>query len=277
MPQAMPRYFKLAPDLPGVCRFGLSTRGNTHLSPDDIQLAVDRGINYLNWCRHEDGMSEAVSRMRPAQREKLVIAFQFYARTACEAESELTRVLSILNTDYIDVATFYYVESMPEWKEIIGPDGALGSLQKAKREGKLRLIGLTTHQRKLGAAWAETGLLDLLMIRYNAAHRGAEKDVFPVTRKLGLPVVVYTCTRWGALLQPTPADPAGFQPPSAPEWYRFALSNPDVSVALMAPNGRRELLENLSILENWDPVDETTLEALRRHGDRIRRHAGSFP
>ena len=38
------------------------------------------------------------------------------------------------------------------------------------------------------ARMAESGFLDLVMVRYNAAHRGAEREVFPVTASLGLPV-----------------------------------------------------------------------------------------
>jgi hypothetical protein len=33
------------------------------------------------------------------------------------------------------------------------------------------------------------------MVRYNAAPRGAERDVFPVTGALGLPVITYTALR----------------------------------------------------------------------------------
>jgi len=40
-----------------VCRLGLATRGNTHLASQDVAHAIDRGINYLNWCGHPDGMS----------------------------------------------------------------------------------------------------------------------------------------------------------------------------------------------------------------------------
>ena len=51
------------------------------------------------------------------------------------------------------------------------------------------------------------------MIRYNAAHRGAEREVFPVTDAIGMPVIAYTALRWGALLRPTPDDPPGFRVP----------------------------------------------------------------
>src|SRR5947209_3669726 len=77
--------------------------------------------------------------------------------------------------------------------------GALEYCAEARRAGRVRLLGLTSHQRPLAASVAREGLLDLLMIRYNAAHRGAETDVFPTTQALGMPVIVYTALRWGAL------------------------------------------------------------------------------
>ena len=47
----------------------------------------------------------------------------------------------------------------------------------------VRRLGITTHQRPLAAEAARSGKLDLLMIRYNAAHRGAETEVFPADRR----------------------------------------------------------------------------------------------
>ncbi len=125
---------------------------------------------------------------------------------------------------------------------------------------------------------ARSGLLDLLMIRYNAAHRGAEQDVFPVTDALGLPVVVYTSS---ALKGPAacrrPGRPAGFDVPRAPAWYRFALQPPAVSVALMAPDNRQQLEEDLKALKALAPLSPEEYERLAAHGQRVRRHAGSFP
>jgi aryl-alcohol dehydrogenase-like predicted oxidoreductase len=115
------------------------------------------------------------------------------------------------------------------------------------------------------------------MIRYNAAHRGAEREVFPVTDALGLPVIVYTALRWGALLRPTPEDPPGFVVPPAPAWYRWVLQNPSVSVALMAPHDRAELEEDLTVLDAIGPLPADEYERLAEHGRRVRRHAGGFP
>lgn len=259
-----------------ICRLGLATRGSSELTPDDVRYAVEGGVNFLNWCGSVDALSAFIADLG-ARRGEVAVCVQFEARTAAEAKSELEQILTQLRTDYIDVLTFYYVEECAEWHEIIGPGGALEFCAAAQREGRIRMLGVTSHQRPLAAEMAASGLLDMLMIRYNAAHRGAEGDIFPVTTQAGLPVVVYTCLRWGALFRATPDDPPGFVVPSAPAWYRFALQHPAVTAALMAPENRAELEENLQVLRQAGPLSAAEHAQLAAHGQRVRRHAGSFP
>jgi aryl-alcohol dehydrogenase-like predicted oxidoreductase len=170
------------------------------------------------------------------------------------------------------------------------------------------MIGLTSHQRKLAAGWAQQAVdsgaagkaaasqlaegalarpeagsheaprhrLDMLMVRYNLAHRGAEREVFPAAVARRMPVVTFTGLRWRALIEPTPHDPEGFRPPLASECYRFCLSNPAVSVALMAPGNRGHLEENLRLLDDWRPSEPSETQDLLAHGDRVHQHASEF-
>jgi predicted aldo/keto reductase-like oxidoreductase len=259
-----------------VCRLGLATRGDGHLTPDDIHRALGAGINFLNWCRTPDALSRVVAELGE-RRCRVVVCVQFEAREASAAEREFQNILEELRTDYVDVLTFYYVEEDAEWQEIIGPGGALAFCRRARESGRVRLLGLTTHQRPLAARAARSGLLDTVMIRYNAAHRGAETEVFPVTDALRMPVVAYTALRWGALLRGTPDDPPGFVVPQAPGWYRFVLQNPSVTVALMAPDNRVELEEDLQVLQAAGPLSPAEFARLVEHGRRVRQHGGGFP
>jgi predicted aldo/keto reductase-like oxidoreductase len=246
------------------------------LKAEDVEYAIESGVNYLNWCGHEDGLSRAIANLGSA-RKSVVVALQLESRTAVAAARELEQQLRRLRTDSVDVVTLYYVESQAEWNEIIADQGAWNYLDRQRLAGAVRLIGLTTHQRNLAARWARSGKTELLMVRYNAAHRGAERDVFPVAGELGIPVVTFTGLRWRGLLGSTPADPEGFLPSRAPEWYRFCLAHPAVSVALMAPGNREELEENLTLLRDWREPDERDLEQLRSHGERVRKYGGAFP
>jgi predicted aldo/keto reductase-like oxidoreductase len=271
----MHRFVDLNANMPRVCRLGLATRGGSRLDPADVERAIARGVNYLNWCGHPDGLSQAVARLGDA-RSNVVVAVQFESRHCREAAQEFESYLSELQTDHIDIATLYYVESQPEWDAITARDGAWNYLEREKRNGRLGCIGLTTHQRPLAASWAETGLLDMLMIRYNAAHRGAEDDIFPVTARRRMPVVTFTGLRWGALLKPTPEDPPGCSPPVPADCYRFCLANPNVAVALMAPADGGELDADLKLLDDWQPLSPVEMQSIRAHGERVRRHAAAF-
>jgi aryl-alcohol dehydrogenase-like predicted oxidoreductase len=264
-----------------VCRLGLASYGRTAITPDDVLSAIDRGVNFLNWQGLAEGPSDGDAFTRAVsslgtQRQSVVVCAQFGARNKADAAMELRSVLAALGTDYIDVLTLYYVEKAEEWEEITAPDGALRYLQDVKRVGAVRRIGITSHQRTLAAEMAKSGLLDTIMIRYNAAHRGAERDVFPVTQPLGLPVIAYTALRWGALPRPTPDDPPGFSVPRASDWYRFVLQNPAVAVTLAAPQSRAEMDEDLRALDAAGPLANEEYTALAAHGERVRKHAGSF-
>jgi aryl-alcohol dehydrogenase-like predicted oxidoreductase len=264
-----------------VCRLGLASYGQTAISPDDVLSAVDRGVNFLNWQGLAEGPSDADSfpaavSTLGARRQSVVVCAQFGARSGADAATELRSALAALGTDYIDVLTIYYVERADEWEEITAPGGALRYLRDARRDGAVRRIGITSHQRTLAAQMARSGLLDTVMIRYNAAHRGAERDVFPVTGPLGLPVIAYTALRWGALLRPTAEDPAGFSVPRPPAWYQFVLQHPAVAVTLAAPQTRAELDEDLRVLAAEGPLTNEEYAALAEHGERVRRHAGGF-
>jgi aryl-alcohol dehydrogenase-like predicted oxidoreductase len=265
-----------------VCRLGLAWRDGSALAVGDLLHALDRGVNFLNWPGvadapgTADGLSRTIAALGP-RRDSVVICVQFGARTASEAAGELRLILRALGTDYIDVLTLYYVEEPDEWCELALPGGVLDYCRSARRDGVIRRLGITTHQRRMAAEAARSGLIDVLMIRYNAAHRGAEREVFPVTDARQIPVIAYTALRWGALLKPTPADPPGFRVPPAPDWYRFVLHAPSIAVTLAAPGTRLELEQDLEVLRA--PVSLTPSEYARMadHGARVRRYAGSFP
>jgi aryl-alcohol dehydrogenase-like predicted oxidoreductase len=264
-----------------VCRLGLASYGQTAITPDDVHAALGRGVNFLNWAGLDewppdgDPFVPAVASLGAA-RSSVVVSAQFGARSATDAAGQLRSVLATLKTDYIDALTIYYVEKPEEWEAITAPGGSLPYLREAQRDGVVRRIGVTSHQRPLAAQMAASGQLDLVMIRYNAAHRGAEREVFPVTQPLGLPVIAYTALRWGALLRQTPHDPPGFGVPRAPDWYRFVLQHPAVAVTLAAPRTRAELEEDLRMLDATGPLGDEEYAALAGHGERVRRHAGNF-
>jgi aryl-alcohol dehydrogenase-like predicted oxidoreductase len=65
-------------------------------------------------------------------------------------------------------------------------------LQAVRESGLVRAVSISTHDRKLAVELATEGVLDAMMIRYNAAHRGAETEIFPHLPESNPAVVSFT-------------------------------------------------------------------------------------
>lgn len=221
-----------------ACNMGIDAAGFEH--------ALERGVQYVFWTNLRTGKLKPVLRKAiAAKRDDLVIAtgpmigyFGGSVRRACEA------TLTDLGVDTIDVYTLFWLGKGSAWTE-----GTIEALSRLKEEGKVRAIGASIHDRKRAGELAKASALDVFMLRYNAAHPGAERDVFPHLdqggRKAG--VVAYTATSWRKLL----SRPRGWTGPvmTAGDCYRFCLSNPNVDVVLTGAGSRAELDENMAALD----------------------------
>ena len=106
------------------------------------------------------------------------------------------------------------------------------------------------------------------MIRYNGAHRGAEREIFPHVRETRPGVVAYTATRWRSLLRRPRGWPKDGFLPDAGMCYRFVLSNPHVHVCLMAPSNGSQLDADIRSLERG-PLSAEERAAMEAFGDAV--------
>ena len=145
----------------------------------------------------------------------------------------------------------------------------------------MRFLALSTHNRPLLPSLFDEyregkSAYDVFMLRYNAVHRGAERDAFPFVPADPRPgMIAYTATRWGHLLDPAKM-PAGEKPPTASDCYRFALSQPAVDMVLCGPSNRSQMEEALRALERG-PLPPDEVERMQRIGEYIYgRHKPKF-
>lgn len=230
-----------------------------------IQAAVDLGINLFFAFSFDIQMTRALRQLMPPQRDKFVLVTGAYNYIwwAQDVRTTFEKRLRQFKTDYIDVFLFMGVMKPAEFALRVQDD-----LRKLKEEGKVRGIGLSCHDRPFLGKLAANGAVDTLMLRYNAAHRGAEIDIFPHLAAHKPGVISYTATRWTALLRRPKTWPKGGRVPTAGECYRFVLSNPHVHTVLTAPRSERELRENVNAVRNG-PLDDEDMRFMRDFGDAV--------
>lgn len=253
-----------------VCRLGLSA--SYRPGEETVRYAFSNGVNYFFAYGFDGQMVRGLCDVMKTHRSEVVLATGAYnfivghsnIRKACEQR------LRQYGTEYLDVLMFLGVMKEKEF-----PQAVLEEMLKLRSEGKTRWIGISTHNRKFAGQLAEQGILDVLMIRYNAAHRGAEQDIFPHCGSHDPGIVSYTATRWTGLLRrprgwpkETPLPPAGMA-------YRFVLSNPSVDVVLTAPKNRKEFEQNLAAVQEG-PLSSDEMRLMREFGDAVYRRRKWF-
>lgn len=229
----------------------------------------ERGVNLFYWGSiRRGGMREAIRNLARGGRERIAVALQSYDRTGVLMPLTFERGLRSLGIGWADLLILGWHNRTPSPRVL---DAAL----ELKERGRVRFIAMSGHHRPLFAELARQGAgspIDVLMVRYNAAHRGAEAEVFPHLPGEGRPgILCYTATRWGHLLKPA-RMPEGETPLSAADCYRFVLTHPAVDVCMSGPASAIELDQALEALDGG-PMGEEELARARRIGDHV--HAGS--
>ncbi|HVR76497.1 MAG TPA: aldo/keto reductase [Planctomycetota bacterium] len=148
--------------------------------------AVDRGINYVDTARIYGGAEEALRTVLKTRRDKVFLVTKVWANTAAEAEKSFHASLQQLEVEAVDVLHLHSAGDK-EIDKVLGPGGSWEFLQKAKKEGKTRFVGITGHSRPANfVRILETGTVDVLMAAMNFVDRhvyGFEEKVLPVARK----------------------------------------------------------------------------------------------
>ncbi len=250
--------------------FGLTARkvsplglaSSYRIGTSDVERAYERGINYFYWgSARRPEFGQALRNLGRTHRSEMLVVVQSYARLGSMIPWSLERALRKLQTDYADVLLLGWWNHLP-------PGRILDAARKLRDQGKTRHIMVSCHNRLSFERYIDDPTFDAIMVRYNAAHTGAEKEVFPFVDKRRVGVVSYTATRWGSLLDKR-NTPVGDKTPQASDCYRFALTNPHVDVVLTGPKNGAELDEAMSALDRG-PMTEEELAWMKRVGQAIR-------
>lgn len=247
-----------------VTRLGIASSYGTDEAM--VEEAVAHGVNYLYWgALRTKRMAEGIRSVARKNRDDLIIVVQTMARTVPSLNRIVHKSMKSLGIDYIDVLLL----GMGGYPQ--GPRSRLiEHADTLKDDGVIRALAVSSHHRLLFPRLEQEKQFDIFHVRYNAAHRGAEAEVFNSLPKAGGPgIVSFTNTRWGSLLNPANMPP-GESPATAADCYRFVFSHPRVHVAVCGPNSMKQLKEDLIALERG-PMSEEELDRMRRIGDYVYR------
>lgn len=242
--------------------FRLGLAANFGIDEDGVRVAMDHGVNLFLWTRRAGGLASPLRAALQQRRDSVaVVGYATVGWFGWGVRRDAENLLRLFGTDYLDVYQLGWLGIGSAWTAATERE-----LLHLRESGKVRAISVSIHDRVRAGELARTSPLDMLMIRYNAAHPGAEQDIFPFLKDGRPSILAYTATNWRRLLK----RPKGWdrEVMTAGDCYRFQLSNPNVDAALMGPANRAQLEENLKALERG-PLQPDEQDWMRRFGKAV--------
>lgn len=154
-----------------------------------LRHAYDKGITFYDTANmyrdSESKMGQALS----SYRDKIVIATKTIIRDGAGLRKQLERSLKMLQTDYVDLYQFHQVANDEEWGKITKDNGAWSEADKAKKEGKIRFLGVTSHNLPMAVKLVKTGLFDTIQFPFNFIEEEAKDKLHGYARKRGMGII----------------------------------------------------------------------------------------
>lgn len=236
-----------------------------------VKMAIEAGVNHFDVAPSYGNAEVMLGPALEPYRKNVFLSCKTQKRTKDEARKELEQSLKNLRTDYFDLYQLHAVTSIKDVNTILDKGGALETFIEAKKEGKIRFMGMSVHSAEAGIALMNAYDFDTIMFPVNIAswHAGSfGPQILDLAHKKGMGIICLKSMAKGPW--PQGADRSKY--PKC--WYepftseedimtglRFALSHPITD--LITP-GEGELFRiALGMRDKLTPMSSAEIEALK--------------
>lgn len=235
---------------------------------EQLQYALDQGINYFDTAYIYPGSEEAVGKFasKNNNREKMLIASKM-PHYMCKSLADFDRIfqdeLKRLQTDYIDYYLMHMITSYDAWQRCIDL-GVIDWIRQKKESGAIKRIGFSYHGgREDFPRIVDSFDWEFCQIQLNYLDAGSQAglDGLFYAASKGLPVIIMEPLRGGRLANDLPDGAkrafkeanekrvaAGLEPYSMASWaLRWLYDLPEVTCVLSGMNEMVQIVENCKL------------------------------
>jgi predicted aldo/keto reductase-like oxidoreductase len=223
---------------------------------DIVRYAVEKGIDFIDTSRIYTTSEERIGMALKQTDKPVVLASKSKKRTADGIRRDLEVSREKLQRDFIELYQCHFVKD-EEYSKIISPGGALEGLQKAKEQGEIGHIGITSHSLQLLDRIIDDGFFDTIMVCFSFLESDARDKIIPKAISKNIGVIAMKPLAGGIINYAKPA-------------LKYTLSQEGVLVLCGIES--RELFD-----EDWaayqgtrmlDEEDGRIIEEIRKEHDR---------
>jgi aryl-alcohol dehydrogenase-like predicted oxidoreductase len=240
-----------------------------------VAEAVDRGINYFDVAPSYGNAQERLGPALEPYRKNSFLACKTEGRKKDDSRAQLEQSLKFLKTDHLDLYQFHALTKMAELDTVLGPGGAMETMEAAKKEGKIRYIGFSVHSVETALAAMDrynfdTVLFPLNWLLVSQANFGMQILKKAQEKHMGILCLKSMAkTVWPANQKKDHPQPkCWYQPASFPDeaslGLRWTLGHP--ITAAIPPGDEKYFRLAMDVAQNYKPLESHEEQALLSGG-----------
>lgn len=242
-----------------------------------VAEAVDRGINYFDVAPSYGNAQERLGPALAPYRKNCFLACKTEGRMKDDSRKQLEESLRLLKTDHVDLYQFHALTKMTDLDKVLGPGGAMETMEAAKKEGKIRYIGFSVHSAETALSAMDrynfdTVLFPLNWVLFTQAGFGPQILKKAQEKKMGiLALKGMAKTVWPAGQKDHPQPKCWYQPAGFPNeaslGLRWTLGHP--ITAAIPPGDEKYFRLAMDVAQGYKPLEPHEEQALLAGGHGV--------
>ena len=196
-----------------------------------IRAVVEMGVDLLDTARGYTNSEHRIGLALRKTSRRVILSSKSAVRTD-KIYGDVQTGLKQMEVKKIPIYHLHAVNHFQDYEKVMGGGGAYEGLKRARDEGLIDYIGITSHNLSVLEKALEEGYFDVIMACYSFLEPEAAQKIFPVAKAKDVGVLTMKPFSGGVIEEAGPA-------------LRFVLSTPDI-----VPIPGSETLEKAK--ENWE-------------------------
>ena len=268
-----------------ILGLGTVALGNLPKEKDAVALlnkAIDLGITYIDTAPPKTrqaimtGYSSAhkyISGVLKERRKELFLVTKCLETDGSKTLDLVQSNLKELGVEQVDLLYTHSIgHAMYDFNELTGDNGPMASLEKAKKDGLCKFVGITGHNRpEKFAQVIQKRAIDVMMNAVNVVDRHTydfEDIVWPIARKKQIGLVAMKVFGGGIVSCKMPEKLREAS-------VRYALSVPGMALCVIGMRTIAEVEQNIGWIKNFKPMTKEEAVELKKETVAVAKEWGA--
>lgn len=208
-----------------------------------IMECKNKGINFLDTARAYTVSEEYIGKaLKTVGRQNFYIATKAMKYSYGSMKQSIEESLKTMDVDYIDLYQIHNVSKMEQLDTVLSDNGALKALIEAKKEGKIKHIGITGHIREILFKALDIDEFETIQFPFNPVETQG-KDLLLKALDKGLGTIGMKPIAGGAFSKPELS-------------LRYIVNSNLIDIAIPGMNSIEQVIKNTSVGEKILPLTE---------------------